>query len=201
METPNTTDYLIIAHMQVPTNTRYNLKPMSMFIPKDMHISEFIQYVCKDSYTFEELEALAMPDAAEERKDIGLSYDRIMFVLTAGRFIEQLTQTLPTVPALTEYALKEMGITLERVPFLITKDTEFIFEEDGVMTTEVYADFIFGWYTECLSCLMQDYSIATSYLPTGDYGLLEMMNLFLWERGMWEMGEKLQLPRFNIRFN
>lgn len=201
MTTENTAQYLIIAHMQAPTGTRYNLKPMSMFIPQGMHISEFIQYVCEDSYTFEELEALAMPDSAEERKDIGLSYDRIMFVLTAGRFIEQLTQALPAVPPLVEYALKDMGVTLERVPMLIDQGSEFIFEYDGVMVSETYDQFIAGWYTECIDCLMQDYSMVASYLPCGDWSLLEMMNLFLWERGMWEMGEKLQLPKFNIRFN
>ena len=42
--------------------------------------------------------------------------------------------------------------------------------------------------------------MVASYLPCGDWGLLEMMNLFLWERGMWEMGEKFELPKFNIRF-
>lgn len=200
MTTENTAQYLIVAHMQVPTNTRYNLEPKTMFLPKGMYIDEFIEFICDYPYSVTELEALAMPDAKEERKAYGLSHDRIMFALTAGRFIEQLTQALPVVPPLTEYALKEMGITLERVPFLITKDTEFIFEEDGVMTTEVYADFIFGWYTECIDCLTQDYSMVASYLPNGNYGLLEMMNLFLWERGMWEMGEKFELSRFNIRF-
>lgn len=201
METPNTTDYLIIAHMQVPTNTRYNLKPMSMFIPKGMYIDEFIEFICDYPYSVTELEALAMPDAKEERKAYGLSHDRIMFALTAGRFIEQLTQALPAVPPLVEYALKDMGVTLERVPMLIDEGSEFVFEEDGVMTTETYERFISGWYTECIDCLTQDYSMVASYLPNGNYGLLEMMNLFLWERGMWEMGEKLQLPKFNIRFN
>ena len=83
---------------------------------------------------------------------------------------------------------------------LIDEGSEFVFEEDGVMTTETYERFISGWYTECIDCLMQDYSMVASYLPCGDWSLLEMMNLFLWERGMWEMGEKFELPRFNIRF-
>nr|DAK51769.1 MAG TPA: hypothetical protein [Caudoviricetes sp.] len=201
METPNTTDYLIIAHIQVPTNTRYNLEPKTMFLPKGMYIDEFIEFICDYPYSVTELEALAMPDAKEERKAYGLSHDRIMFALTAGRFIEQLTQALPVVPPLVEYALKDMGVTLERVPMLIDERSEFVFEEDGVMTTETYERFISGWYTECIDCLTQDYSMVASYLPNGNCGLLEMMNLFLWERGMWEMGEKLQLPKFNIRFN
>ena len=201
MTNNNTAEYLIVAHMQVPTKTRYQLEPKSIFIPKGMRIEEFIEFICEDAYTFEELEDLAMPDAAEKRRDYGLSYDRIMFVLAAGRFIEQLTQALPDVPPLVEYALKEMGITLERVPMLIDENSQFVFEEDGVLTTERYERFIFGWYTECLSCLMQDYSDLTCYLPNGEYSLLEMMNLFLWQRGMWEMGEKLELPKFNIRFN
>lgn len=200
MTTENTAQYLIIAHMQVPTNTRYNLEPKTMFLPKGMYIDEFIEFICDYPYSFTELEALAMPDAKEERKAYGLSHDRIMFALTAGRFIEQLTQALPQVPALVEYALKDMGVTLERVPMLIDEGSEFVFEEDGVMTTETYERFISGWYTECIDCLTQDYSMVASYLPSGNYGLLEIMNLFLWERGMWEMGEKFELPRFNIRF-
>lgn len=201
METTTNTSYLIIAHMQVPTNTRYNLEPKTMFLPKGMYIDEFIEFICDYPYSVTELEALAMPDAKEERKAYGLSHDRIMFALTAGRFIEQLTQALPVVPPLMEYALKDMGVTLERVPMLIDEGSEFVFEEDGVMTTETYERFISGWYTECIDCLTQDYSMVASHLPNGNYGLLEMMNLFLWERGMWEMGEKLQLPKFNIRFN
>lgn len=200
MTTENTAQYLIVAHMQVPTNTRYNLEPKTMFLPKGMYIDEFIEFICDYPYSFTELEALAMPAAKEERKAYGLSHDRIMFALTAGRFIEQLTQALPVVPPLVEYALKDMGVTLERVPMLIDEGSEFIFEEDGVMTTETYERFISGWYTECIDCLTQDYSMVASYLPNGNYGLLEMMNLFLWERGMWEMGEKFELPRFNIRF-
>lgn len=201
METATNTSYLIIAHMQVPTNTRYNLEPKTMFLPKGMYIDEFIEFICDYPYSVTELEALAMSDVKEERKAYGLSHGRIMFALTAGRFIEQLTQALPVVPPLVEYALKDMGVTLERVPMLIDEGSEFIFEEDGVMTTETYERFISGWYTECIDCLTQDYSMVASYLPNGNYGLLEMMNLFLWERGMWEMGEKLQLPKFNIRFN
>ena len=83
---------------------------------------------------------------------------------------------------------------------LIDEGSEFVFEEDGVMVSETYERFISGCYTECIDCLTQDYSMVASYLPCGDWGLLEMMNLFLWERGMWEMGEKFKLPRFNIRF-
>lgn len=201
METTTNIDYLIVAHMQVPTNTHYNLEPKTMFIPKGMYIDEFIEFICDYPYSVTELEALAMPDAKGERKAYGLSHDRIMFALTAGRFIGQLTQALPAVPPLVEYALKDMGVTLERVPMLIDQGSEFVFEEDGVMVSETYDQFIAGWYTECIDCLMQDYSMVASYLPCGAWSLLEMMNLFLWERGMWEMGEKLQLPKFNIRFN
>lgn len=200
MTTENTAQYLIVAHMQVPTNTRYNLEPKTMFLPKGMYIDEFIEFICDYPYSVTELEALTMPDAKEERKAYGLSHDRIMFALTAGRFIEQLTQALPVVPPLVEYALKDMGVTLERVPMLIDSDTTFTFLEDGVAVSETYDQFATGWYTECIDCLMQDYSMVASYLPCGDWGLLEMMNLFLWERGMWEMGEKFELPKFNIRF-
>lgn len=200
MDTTTNTNYLIIAHMQVPTTTLYNLEPKSMFIPRGLDISEFIEFICGDLYTVDDLKRLAMPDAKEERKEYGLSYDRIMFTLTVGMLIDKLSRSLPDVPKVVEYLLKEIGVTLERVPMLIDSDTTFTFLEDGVAVSETYDQFTAGWYTECIDCLMQDYSIVTSYLPCGDWGLLEMMNLFLWERGMWEMGEKFELPRFNIRF-
>lgn len=200
MTTENTAQYLIIAHMQVPTNTLYNLEPKSMFIPRGLDISEFIEFICGDLYTVDDLKRLAMPDAKEERKEYGLSYDRIMFTLTVGMFIDKLSRSLPNVPKVVEYLLKEAGVALERVPMLIDEGSEFVFEEDGVMVSETYDQFVAGWYTECIDCLMQDYSMVASYLPCGDWSLLEMMNLFLWERGMWEMGEKFELPRFNIRF-
>lgn len=198
METPNTTDYLIIAHMQVPTNTRYNLEPKTMFLPKGMYVDEFIEFICDYPYSVTELEALAMPDAAEKRRDYGLSYDRIMFTLTVGRIIKQMSPELPCIPATLEYMLKEIGVTIERVPMLINEQTHFTFSDDGVMTTERYERFIFGWYSECLAALTQDYGAVGSYLPNGAYGLLEMMNLFLWERGMWEMGQIFELPKFSI---
>lgn len=201
MKTTNTAQYLIIAHMQVPTNTLYNLEPKSMFIPRGLDISEFNEFICGDLYNVDDLKRLAMPDAKEERKEYGLSYDRIMFTLTAGMLIDKLSRSLPNVPKVVEYMLKEIGVTLERVPMLIDSDTTFTFLEDGVAVSENYDQFTAGWYTECIDCLMQDYSMVASCLPCGDWGLLEMMNLFLWERGMWEMGEKLQLPKFNIRFN
>lgn len=200
METTTNTSYLIVAHMQVPTNTLYNLEPKSMFIPRGLDISEFIEFICGDLYTVDDLKRLAMPDAKEERKEYGLSYDRIMFTLTVGMLIDKLSRSLPDVPKVVEYLLKEVGVALERVPMLIDSDSMFTFLEDGVPVSETYDQFITGWYTECIDCLMQDYSMVASYLPCGDWGLLEMMNLFLWERGMWEMGEKLQLPKFNIRF-
>lgn len=200
METANTAQYLIVAHMQVPTNTLYNLDPKSMFIPSGLEISEFIEFICGDAYTVDDLKRLAMPDAKEERKEYGLSYDRIMFTLTVGMLIDKVSRSLPDVPMTVEYMLKEIGITLERVPMLIDSDSMFTFLEDGVAVSETYDQFTTEWYTECIDCLMQDYSMVASYLPCGDWGLLEMMNLFLWERGMWEMGEKFELPRFNIRF-
>ena len=197
METPNT-NYLIIAHMQVPTNTLYNLEPKSMFIPRGLDISEFIEFICDYPYSVTELEALAMPDSKEERKEYGLSYDRIMFTLTVGMLIDKVSRSLPDVPKVVEYLLKEAGVALERVPMLIDSDTMFTFLEDGVPVSETYDQFITGWYTECIDCLMQDYSMVASYLPCGDWGLLEMMNLFLWERGMWEMGQIFELPKFSI---
>lgn len=198
MTTTTNTNYLIVAHMQVPTDTRFKTEPKSMFIPKGMDVTEFIEFICEDPYTFDELEELAMPDAAETRRDYGLSYDRIMFTLTVGRIIKQMSPELPYIPAVLEYMLKEIGVTIERVPMLINERTHFTFSDDGVMTTERYERFISGWYNECIACLTQDYSAVASYLPSGNYGLLEMMNLFLWERGMWEMGQKFELPKFSI---
>lgn len=198
MKTTNTAQYLIVAHMQVPTNTLYNLEPKSMFIPRGLDISEFIEFICDDMYTVDDLKRLAMPDAKEERKEYGLSYDRIMFTLTVGMLIDKLSRSLPNVPMTVEYLLKEAGVALERVPMLINSDTTFTFLEDGVAVSETYDQFITGWYTKCIDCLTQDYSIVASYLPCGDWDLLEMMNLFLWERGMWEMGQIFELPKFSI---
>lgn len=131
METATNTSYLIIAHMQVPTSTVYNLEPKSMFIPRGLDISEFIEFICGDLYTVDDLKRLAMPDAKEERKEYGLSYDRIMFTLTVGMLIDKVSRSLPDVPKVVEYMLKEIGVALERVPMLIDSDTTFTFLEDG----------------------------------------------------------------------
>lgn len=191
---------IIIAVMQAPKNTVYEREQVTMLLAPHTPFTDIAECLLGEPMTIEEAVDLLDPSAKDERHERGLSYDRIKYAVMTGINLESVARDLNNIAPVSELVLHEHEVVLQRVPRAVTCDSLFSFIQDNESVTESFEDFIFPHVEGIWDRLMLDYAAQGSWLPSnGDYSLLDLMNLWVWERGVWEMGCRLNVNTLTIQ--
>lgn len=196
----NETHPIIIAIMQAPKATVHDRERVSMLLAPYTPFEDIAECLLGESMTITEAADLLDPGSKDERRERGLSHDRIKYTVMAGISLESVAKDLNNIDPVNELVLHEREVVLQRVPRVVTRDSLFSFIQDNESVTESFEDFFFLRTEGIWDRLMQDYAAQGSWLPSnGDYSLLDLMNLWVWERGVWEMGCRLNIDTLTIQ--
>lgn len=196
----NETHPIIIAIMQAPKATVHDREQVSMLLAPYTPFEDIAECLLGESMTITEAADLLDPGSKDERRERGLSHDRIKYTVMAGISLESVAKDLNNIDPVNELVLHEREVVLQRVPRVVTRDSLFSFIQDNESVTESFEDFFFLRAEGIWDRLMQDYAAQGSWLPSnGDYSLLDLMNLWVWERGVWEMGCRLNIDTLTIQ--
>lgn len=191
---------IIIAVMQAPKNTVHEREQVTMLLAPHTPFTDIAECLLGEPMTIEEAVDLLDPSAKDERHERGLSYDRIKYAVMTGINLESVARDLNNIAPVSELVLHEHEVVLQRVPRVVTRDSLFSFIQDNESVTESFEDFIFPRVEGIWDRLMLDYAAQGSWLPSnGDYSLLDLMNVWVWERGVWEMGCRLNVNTLTIQ--
>ena len=196
----NETHPIIIAVMQAPKATVHDREQVTMLLAPYTPFEDIAECLLGEPMTIEEAVDLLDPSAKDERHERGLSHDRIKYAVMTGINLESVARDLNNIAPVSELVLHEHDVVLQRVPRVVTRDSLFSFIQDNESVTESFEDFIFTHVEGIWDQLMLDYAAQGSWLPSnGDYSLLDLMNLWVWERGVWEMGCRLNIDTLTIQ--
>ena len=191
---------IIIAIMQAPKHTDREREQENMLLAPHTPFADIAECLLGEPMTITEAVDLLDPGARDERRERGLSHDRIKYAVMTGINLESVARNLNNIDPMSELVLHEHEVVLQRVPRVVTCDSLFSFIQDNKSVTESYEDFMFRNEEWVWDQLTQDYSIEGSYLPTnGGYSLLDLVNLWVWECGVWEMGCRLNVNTLTIQ--
>lgn len=191
---------IIIAILQAPKQTDREREQVTMLLAPHTPFEDIAECLLGEPMTITEAVDLLDPGARDERRERGLSHDRIKYAVMTGINLESVARNLNNIDPMSELVLHEHEVVLQRVPRVVTCDSLFSFIQDNKSVTESYEDFMFRNEEWVWDQLTQDYSIEGSYLPTnGGYSLLDLVNLWVWERGVWEMGCRLNVNTLTIQ--
>lgn len=191
---------IIIAIMQAPKQTDREREQVTMLLAPNTMYEDVTECLLGEPMDAHEVASLLGPDARDMRRECGLSSDRLRYAIWVASALKRVAKDLGNIDPLDEFSLHVSGVMLQRVPRIVTENSMFTFLKDDERVTESYEDFIFPSSTWIWDRLTQDYSIEGAYLPSeGDFTLLDLMNLWVWERDTGEMGDRLNLDGFGIR--
>lgn len=197
---PNETHPIIIAIMQAPKRTKCEREQVTMLLAPYTPFEEIIECLLGEPMDRGPVLSLLGPEAREARRVYGVSSDRIEYAVEVANILEHIAGDLKDIDPMYEFSLHDLGVVLQRVPRVVTENSLFSFMQDYERVTETFEEFLSAGNAWIWDRLQQDYEAQGSYLPViGDYTLLEFMNLYLWERGVWEMGNRLNLDGFGIQ--
>lgn len=191
---------IIIAIMQAPKQTDREREQVTMLLAPHTPFEDITECLLGEPMTITEAVDLLDSGARDERRERGLSHDRIKYAVMTGINLESVARDLNNIAPVSELVLHEHEVVLQRVPRVVTRDSLFSFIQDNESVTESFEDFIFPHVEGIWDRLMLDYAAQGSWLPSnGDYSLLDLVNLWVWERGVWEMGCRLNIDTLTIQ--
>lgn len=191
---------IIIAVMQAPKQTEREREQVTMLLAPYTTYEDVTECLLGEPMDAREIAPLLFRDARDMRRERGVSSDRLRYAMQVAGALECVAGRLGNINAIDELSLHNSRVVLQRVPRVVTENSLFLFLKDGERVKESYEEFIFPSETWIWDRLTQDYSIEGAYLPSnGNLTLLDLMNLWVWERGVWEMGDRLNLDGFGIR--
>jgi hypothetical protein len=190
---------LIVAVMQVPKRTKREREQITMLLAPHTTFEDVTECLLGEPMNILEIMSLSGTDSRKTRHELELSHDRLAYAMHVASYLENIAKDLRNIEPISEHNLYSLGVILQRLPRVVTEESWFSYTSEREYSSESYEDFIFPSSTWIWDKLTQDYSIEGSYLPSnGNFTLLDLMNLWVRERGVQEMGESLNLKNFHL---
>lgn len=192
--TPNP---IIIAVMTIPLETRNHTETVHMVLTQGLYWEALTESLLGARLSKNEVAELTGPTGRNERYALGISNARAVWVYDAGDMLIKAANNPADITGMNEYYLQECGVTLLRIPRLVTESSVFHTVVDGwekAKTYEEYTGFEHGaWACDRLS---QDFEAEFEIKEPGDTGvdLLDLMTLWAWYKGMDAMSARLGYP-------